>query len=407
MKSNTSRRVRFQALFVLLLAGFQAACQVADAQRGFVSFQKTTLDTGMRGGYGVEIADIDGDGLLDILALATNPAQFVWYKNPDWQKFTISTLAAGNIDAAPKDIDGDGDMDVVLASDFSLGNSTEGGSIHWLENPGNPEANQEWVMHFIDAVPTTHRIKWADLTGDGKEELINVPIIGFGASAPDYAVNLPIKVYQIPPNLDARRWPSLVIDQSLQLAHGMQITDWDGDGRDDILTASFGGVHLFQLAKRSVPVSKRQLGAGKQGAARPQIGASEVDRGSFGALDDFIATIEPWHGNEVVVYTESDSALWSRSVINSNLANGHALLAADLNNDGVDEIVAGGRSEPYQLAIFRLNSSTGNWDRINLDDGNIALSGLAIDDLNNDGFLDIVGIGAGTQNVVYYENSGR
>ncbi len=407
MKYTKSARFRSQALCLLLIGGLQIACQGADAQRGFVSFEKATLDEDMRGGYGVEVADINGDGLLDILALATNPAQFAWYRNPDWQKFTLSTVADGNIDAAPKDIDGDGDMDVVLASEFSLGNSTEGGSIHWLENPGDPEQNQEWEMHFIDAVPTTHRIKWADLTGDGKQELVNVPIIGFGATAPDYAVNLPLKVYQIPADLTASRWPSLVIDQSLQLSHGMQIVDWDGDGREDILTASFGGVHVFQLAKHSVPVSKRQLAAGKQDAARPQIGASEVDRGSFGAMDDFIATIEPWHGNEVVVYTESDSALWTRRVIDADLANGHALLAADLNNDGVDEIVTGGRSEPYQLAIFRLNSGTGQWDRIDLDDGNIAVSGLAIEDINGDGFLDIVGIGAGTRNVVYYENSGR
>ena len=34
------------------------------------------------------------------MALATTPAQFAWYRNPDWQKFTISTTAAGNIAAA-------------------------------------------------------------------------------------------------------------------------------------------------------------------------------------------------------------------------------------------------------------------------------------------------------------------
>jgi len=408
MIKNSPTRLGFQALLIVLISFLQVACQVADAQRGFVSFEKTTLDETMRGGYGVEIADIDGDGLLDILALSTNPAQFAWYKNPEWTKYVITTVAAGNIDAAPKDIDGDGDMDVVLASAFSLGNSTEGGLIHWLENPGDPVQNQEWTMHYIDEVPTTHRIKWADVTGDGQEELINVPIIGYGATAPDYAVNLPIKAYQIPRTLNVERWPGLVLDQTLQLAHGMQILDWDDDGRSDILTASFGGVHLYQLARNGVSVSKRQLVSGKQDAERPEIGASEVDVGSLGNGANapvFIATVEPWHGNEVVVYTESEGALWAREVIDDDLANGHGLLTADLNNDGVDEIIAGGRSEPYQLAIFRRDSG-GSWGRIALDDGNIAISGLAVEDLNGDGFLDIVGIGAGTRNVVYYQNSG-
>lgn len=407
MTKSRTARIRYQALLTLLIAGLQSACQVADAQRGFVSFEKTTLDETMRGGYGVEIADIDGDGLLDIVALSTNPAQFAWYKNPGWEKYVISSVAAGNIDAAPKDIDGDGDMDIVLASEFALGNSTGGGMVHWLENPGNPVLDQEWEMHFIDQVPTSHRIRWADVNGDGEDELINLPIIGYGASAPDYAEDIPLKAYPIPDDLDVESWPAIVLDQSLQLAHGLQVLDWEGDGRMDLLTASFGGVHLFQTAKNGVSVSKRQLGRGKQDGERPQIGASEVDRGSLGANNNFLATVEPWHGNEIVVYTEGDGALWNRSVIDTGFANGHALLAADLNNDGIDEIIAGGRSEPYQLAIFRLDVDSQRWQRINLDDGNIAVSGLAIEDLNGDGFLDIVGIGAGTRNVVYYQNSGR
>jgi len=35
------------------------------------------------------------------------------------------------------------------------------------------------------------------------------------------------------------------------------------------------------------------------------------------------------------------------------------------------------------------------------------VSGLAVNDLNGDGYLDIVAIGSGTGNVIYYENIGR
>jgi hypothetical protein len=155
-----------------------------------------------------------------------------------------------------------------------------------------------------------------------------------------------------------------------------------------------------------MPVARTHIGSGKQGADRPAIGSSEVDVGELGGGTRFVATVEPWHGNEVVVYTEGSRDLWDRAVIDTEIANGHGLLTADLDNDGIDEIIAGGRSEPYQLAIYQYTGADNEWRRIDLDIGGTAVSGLAVDDLNGDGYMDIVGIGSDTGNVVYYENSG-
>ncbi|MEX0965122.1 MAG: VCBS repeat-containing protein [Pseudohongiellaceae bacterium] len=407
-------QLRLVVTFCLLLSN----CQSVDAQRGFVDFEKFTLDGNFTGGYGIELADIDGDSLLDVVALSTNPASLVWYKNPSWERYTISIATTGNIDVAANDIDGDGDTDLVLASAFNLSESTEGGLVHWLENPGNPMENQEWEMHPIDQIPTTHRISWADINGDGKDELLSLPIIGVGAAAPEYAVNLELRAYEVPRNLNRERWPSVVLDNSLQLSHGLGITDWNEDGREDILTTSFYGVHLFQLATRGQMVSKQYLAMGNQDGERPSIGSSEVAVGNITSessapysLEDnrFIATIEPWHGNEVVVYTpgQNRDALWEREVIADDYANGHGLVIADLDNDGNDEIIAGGRCEPFQLSIHRYDDAEQNWKTLVLDAGGVAVSGLAVADLNGDGYQDIVAIGASTQNVVYYQNSGK
>ena len=412
--SKYPKRLKLAIVLSLLLSN----CQAVDAQRGFVAFEKATLDTTFTGGYGVELADIDGDSLMDVVALSINPAKLVWYKNPSWQKYTISSATTGNIDAAPQDIDGDGDIDLVLASEFSLSDSTTGGAMHWLENPGAPTENQQWDMHFIDQVPTTHRIRWADINGDGREELVSLPIIGVGANAPEYNVGVALRAYAIPRNLEVRRWPSVVLDNSLQMSHGLEISDWDDDGREDILTASFYGVHLFQLARRGQAVSKQYLAMGNQENERPAIGSSEVSVGnlvsgtppSVGSDNSrFVATIEPWHGNEVVVYTPGSNrdALWNREVIADDYASGHGLLVVDLDNDGSDEIIAGGRAEPFKLSIHRFDSATQGWTTTELDAGGVAVSGLAIGDLNGDGFKDIVAIGSSTQNVVYYQNSGR
>ena len=91
--------------------------------------------------------------------------------------------------------------------------------------------------------------------------------------------------------------------------------------------------------------------------------------------------------------------------LNFGEEGGHALIAVDLNDDGYDEIVAGGRGGDWALMIYRYLPSSDSWEKIPLDIGGVAVSGLYISDINGDGAPDIVAIGGATDNVVFYENS--
>ena len=408
MLTNTAAVTRFHAPAFLLSCLLLSACQSADVPR----FHRQVLDESFAGGYGVEIADIYGDGLEDIVSLATTPAQFAWYHNPDWRKYVITNESAGNIATAPHDIDGDGDVDLVLASAFNLGASTEGGLVHWLENPGNPTANQNWSRHLVDQIPTSHRVRWADVNGDGKKELINLPIVGIGAVAPDYVVGAQLTAYSVPADPHTSPWGKVVINDTLEVAHGLGVFDWDADGRDDLLTASFGGVELIQLASHGRFVEQTTVGSGKEGL-RPERGSSEVGVGTLSDYGRFVASIEPWHGNEVVVYRPNATGQmpWLRQTIDTALVGGHALAVVDLNNDGNDEIIAGHRSSPYGLYVYRYAPGNGQeqpqWLRSTLDAGGIGVAGLAVADFNNDGFQDIVAVGSATANVILFESQGR
>ncbi|MEI9937768.1 MAG: FG-GAP-like repeat-containing protein [Pseudomonadota bacterium] len=370
----------------------------------FPTFTKHTIAS-FSAGYAMVVVDIDHDGLQDVVALSSGTAGLVWFKNPTWTKYTITSVAKQLIFMAPYDVDGDGDVDLAVASDFDMNNTTSGGTVSWAEAPSDPTQNQEWTLHPIGAIPTSHRLRWADIDGDGKKELLDLPLFGTGSTGTAHAGAVKLTAFSIPTDPKGT-WTSKVLDnQHLEVAHGIEIVDWDGDKAEDILTAANDGVDLF---RPSLGSAAEHLGAGEDGTA-PTKGSSEVALGSLGG-PRFIAAIEPWHGTDAVIYTPGASAsasdLWTRKVLGSPFEHGHGLAAADFNGDGFDEVVGGGGEGKMAQYIFRYVPSSGTWDQIDLDIGGVAVSYIDVKDMNGDGALDIVAIGGSpTNNVVWYENS--
>ena len=254
----------------------------------------------------------------------------------------------------------------------------------------------------------------ADLDGDGRLELVDVPIVGAGSKPPDYSVPAPITWFRMPDSFltghavgtaqQSSEWIPHLIDESLTLVHGVLIMDWNGDGRDEILTASAQGVDLFESKARSAQLewTRTLLTPGDRGPGRYH-GASEIGVGKIHG-NRFLATIEPWHGNKVVVYPRGKGGFTRRYVIDSSFKSGHALVCADLDDDGNDEIVAGYRGPGTSLFIYHATDASGAaWKRETLDTG-MATSCLEIADINGDGRPDIIAIGSSTANVKWYEN---
>lgn len=355
-------------------------------------------------GYSTAAFDIDGDGLRDVAALAAGGSEIVWFKNPSWEKYTITKAETGVIHMSPHDVDGDGDLDLAFASQFSMTATSTGGTVFWAEAPDDPTTNQDWELHPIGAIPTSHRVKWADIDGDGKAELIDLPIFGMGSSQPEYVGPVAFTAFSAPADPKGDWTGKVLNDTLLEVSHGISIVDWDGDGADDILTAANAGVYLFRPALGAEP---QQIGVGAEGD-RPNRGSSEVGLGSLGG-PRFIATVEPWHGTDLVIYTPgaTDTELWNRDVFGTEFGKGHALFVADFNADGYDEIIAGDQGGKGALLIYRYSPDSMTWERVELDVGSIAVVGMDLQDMNNDGNLDVVAIGGATNNVVWYENLGN
>lgn len=368
----------------------------------YPDFKIHNIDT-LKSGYKVETEDINMDGKPDVVALATTPSALVWFENPGWQRHIISGKTYRNISMAFGDMDGDGRRDLALASYFNLPEPDQG-KLHWLKKPVNPD--KEWAIEEIKTIPSIHRIIWTDLNNDGKNELIIAPTLGHGAKAPEYNSKTTFS-YAISSGNGKFRFET--IDKELTVLHGITSADIDRNGTVDLLTASFEGVNAFYntITGSTNSFVRMQIGKGEQDKA-PRLGSSEVETGILSDGSLFIAAIEPWHGNQLVVYTQSSDpkSSWIRTVIDQTFNQGHALAVDDLNGDGYDEIVAGFRDRGTSLYVYTNRDKEGRmWERSLLDD-NMATSGLSISDINSDGKPDIVAIGTSTNNIRWYENQG-
>ncbi len=390
---NTTKTPRHQAKIPFLCLG----ALVVSFPPPVLQFREHTIATELKGGYQVVAADLNHDGKIDLIALASGMSDLLWFENPGWQRHVLATNLSRMINLAVWDTDGDGIPEIVLAHEFANDPEKSAGIISVLKHSADP--TQPWTITEIDRLPASHRLRWADIEGNGRKVLINAPLAGAPSRPPDYRDNVPLVFYR------PGAWKRELISDEIQgVLHGIFITAWDGDGREDLLTASFLGIDLFRMARNN-HWSRTSLAKGNP-EPWPKCGSSEVAVGRLGK-QRFLCAIEPWHGNQVVVYRQQNE-IWERQVIDSTLADGHTLLAADLNNDGRDEIVAGFRGGSRSVYIFRAEDPEGRqWSRQVLDNGGMAAASCTAADLNGDGKLDIACIGSATANLKWYENVGR
>lgn len=348
--------------------------------------------------YAVTIADVNGDKRPDIVAV-TDRAVY-WYAAPDWKKRTIiaDQTERDNVCIAAHDIDGDGKIDFALGAGW-----TKKGTIQWLSR--GQSLDEKWNVHFIGEERWLHRMRFADVLGIGKPQLVISPLNKTQGNG------VRLTALRIPKNPQRDRWQPTLLDQSLNRMHNHWHVDVDGDKRIDTITASAEGIHL--VTKTNGGWKKTKLSAGVQGKTT---GAGEVKVGKLADGRRFLATVEPMHGENLVVYIEpkKSGGVWQRHVLESKLKRGHAVWIANLDEDPEHEIIfghsdkGGGKPGGPGVFVFDCQDKVGvKWTRHTIDNGGVATEDIVAADLNGDGRTDIVAGGRATHNVKLYINSGR
>lgn len=225
------------------------------ARRDMAQWKMHFIDRDIKGSYGFQFGDIDGDGGEDIAVTNSDwdtrepDRMIVWYQNPGrnspalrqpWGRYVVSRTSElyTKPQAALGDLDGDKRLDLVVQP-------TVEDKIHWYRNKGGQPV--EWERIDIQKPPiTTWRsrpTKLFDLNGDGRMDIVGALIHRDGRLPLDKASVFWMEYTGARPG--PGNWKTHVIKWSDgYIGSGkfvgekwdlMQFYDVDGDGDTDIV----------------------------------------------------------------------------------------------------------------------------------------------------------------------------
>jgi hypothetical protein len=393
----------------------------------------------------VAIGDYNKDGILDIAAGRR------WYAGPFVPNYNVAmgehtyrdghedlpTTGAGieintgvsdSWSAYAYDFNGDGWDDIVqiTASDMdpriagnTQGNPLNAGTGSWFQNPKNVGTGN-WTKYQISADMKGEHKAFADMTGDGKPEILGSckgcnPVQTWGYWQANWAN--PTAPWTFHPVTRTYTFK----DGCCGWLHGLGAGDVNGDGKLDLLErsgvwlqpANGTGAWQFLNVAFSIP---EFLGI------EPDIGGGQMysyDVDGDG-MNDVVTSLNS-HGYGLAWFKQGPAGMFTRQMImntpaemamynNNAVSQLHTVALEDMDGDGLKDIVTGktwlahpyetndpGGREPVVFFIFKLiRTPTVHFEPhiIDADSATNKAAGGArefrVVDMNNDGILDIV-----------------
>ncbi|TKJ39659.1 MAG: hypothetical protein CEE38_02430 [Planctomycetes bacterium B3_Pla] len=350
------------------------------AAAGPVRFEKVVVDKTFRA-EGVAVGDVNHDGKLDILS------GDVWYAAPRWEMHEVRKV--GTYDGTKgysncfanfaQDVNGDGWVDSIVIG-------MPDGPCLWYENPKNKTGH--WKERTVVGSACNETPIFFDLLGNGKPVLI-------------FAVRPKGQMawFGIPGDLEGL-WDMNIIavgpdaPGTKKYSHGLGAGDVNGDGRNDVLVKEGWWRAPGKRTRSNWKFHPANLG---EDCANVLVYDVDDDGDS-----DVITNSAHKYG--IWWFEQLDNAEFKQHVISEKYSQPHAIILADVNRDGVKDLVTGkrhfahqgkdpGGHDPAMLYWFELRrpkSGAPEFILHEIDDDSGVGTQFEVVDMNADGKLDIV-----------------
>jgi hypothetical protein len=288
---------------------------------------QTAVTYGTGGIYAdsVAVADVNGDGKLDVVAGNYGSSDVdVLLGNGDGTFQTAVTYDSGGSNpysGAVADVNGDGKPDILVANH---GSSNVGVLL------GNGDGTFQTAVTYDSGGSSAQSVAVADVNGDGKPDIVAANYCASGENCNNGTAGVLLG------NGDGTFQTAVTVGSGGSYPDSVAVADVNGDGKPDIVMANFGSSNVGVLINTSNVATTTAL-------------VSSPDPSSFGQAVTFTATVTTSGSNAptgTVTFDDSSMALGAGTLNGSGVASyttssltvgQHsitALYGGDVNNAG-------------------------------------------------------------------------